>query len=174
MDFNGSQVVIISGNNIIQNLGKIDNSFTISFWVYSKEKINERDGWFQFSRSGGTHEFVLNLMSDNQFRLITWKDDGATLVNVNRSIIGNWRLISLSYDREKIKIYYDDEKIIDKASQNVEYDFAGNTLLGMYSYDNNYSSSYIDDIRIYSRALTASEIQTLYVQTKDKYLAEEL
>ena len=31
----------------------------------------------------------------------------------------------------------------------------------------------IDDVRIYSRALTASEIQTLYAQTKDKYLTEE-
>ena len=31
----------------------------------------------------------------------------------------------------------------------------------------------IDDIRIYSRALTASEIQTLYAQTKNKYLTKE-
>jgi len=31
----------------------------------------------------------------------------------------------------------------------------------------------LDDVRIYSRALTASEIQTLYAQTKDKYLVEE-
>ncbi len=31
----------------------------------------------------------------------------------------------------------------------------------------------IDDVRIYSRALTASEIQTLYAQTKDNYLANE-
>ena len=31
----------------------------------------------------------------------------------------------------------------------------------------------IDDVRIYSRALTASEIQTLYAETKDKYLTEE-
>ncbi len=30
----------------------------------------------------------------------------------------------------------------------------------------------IDDVRIYSRALTASEIQTLYVQTRDSYLSE--
>ncbi len=31
----------------------------------------------------------------------------------------------------------------------------------------------IDDVRIYSRALTASEIQTLYAQTKDNYLAND-
>ncbi len=31
----------------------------------------------------------------------------------------------------------------------------------------------IDDVRIYSRALTASEVSTLYVQTKDKYLVNE-
>ncbi len=35
-----------------------------------------------------------------------------------------------------------------------------------------YINGLIDDVRIYSRALTAQEIQTLYVQTKDKYLAE--
>ena len=37
----------------------------------------------------------------------------------------------------------------------------------------NYWSGIIDDVRIYSRALTASEIQTLYAQTRDKYLVEE-
>ncbi len=31
----------------------------------------------------------------------------------------------------------------------------------------------IDDVRIYSRALSASEIQTLYAQTKDNYLAND-
>ncbi len=31
----------------------------------------------------------------------------------------------------------------------------------------------VDDVRIYNRVLTASEIQTLYTQTKDKYLANE-
>ncbi len=35
------------------------------------------------------------------------------------------------------------------------------------------SSLVVDDVRIYSRALTASEVQTLYAQTKDKYLANE-
>ena len=34
-------------------------------------------------------------------------------------------------------------------------------------------NGFIDDVRLYSRALTASEIQTLYAQTKDKYLVEE-
>ncbi len=32
----------------------------------------------------------------------------------------------------------------------------------------------IDDARIYSRALTSEEIQTIYTETKDKYLTEEL
>lgn len=35
-----------------------------------------------------------------------------------------------------------------------------------------YWNGLIDDVQIYSQALTASEIQTLYAQTKDKYLAE--
>ncbi len=39
---------------------------------------------------------------------------------------------------------------------------------GTYRFD-----GIIDDVRIYSRALSASEIQTLYTQTKDRYLANE-
>ncbi len=39
-------------------------------------------------------------------------------------------------------------------------------------YNGQYFNGLIDDVRIYSRALSASEIQTLYAQTKDKYLAE--
>ncbi len=44
----------------------------------------------------------------------------------------------------------------------------GYTGDGSYAYD-----GAIDDVRIYSRALTASEVQTLYAETKDKYLANE-
>ncbi|MGI6637126.1 MAG: LamG-like jellyroll fold domain-containing protein [Minisyncoccales bacterium] len=36
-----------------------------------------------------------------------------------------------------------------------------------------YFNGLIDDVRIYSRALTAYEVQTLYAQTKDNYLARE-
>jgi hypothetical protein len=32
----------------------------------------------------------------------------------------------------------------------------------------------IDDVRIYSRTLTAYEVQTLYAQTKGKYLSEKV
>ena len=36
-----------------------------------------------------------------------------------------------------------------------------------------YYNGLIDDVRVYSRALTASEIQTLYAQNKGKYLSEK-
>ncbi len=41
------------------------------------------------------------------------------------------------------------------------------------NYLGNYFNGLIDDVRIYSRALTAQEVQTLYAQTNDNYLAND-
>ncbi len=38
----------------------------------------------------------------------------------------------------------------------------------------NFFNGKIDDVRIYSRALTSEEIQTIYTETKNKYITEEL
>ncbi len=38
---------------------------------------------------------------------------------------------------------------------------------------NSFFEGLLDDVRIYSRALTAQEVQTLYAQTKDKYLVQD-
>ncbi|MGI6637326.1 MAG: LamG domain-containing protein [Minisyncoccales bacterium] len=50
---------------------------------------------------------------------------------------------------------------------------ADNVRIGSRNDNASYFNGLIDDVRIYSRALTAYEVQTLYAQTKDNYLAEE-
>ncbi len=47
--------------------------------------------------------------------------------------------------------------------------------IGVDTISNQYNfNGKIDDLRIYSRALTSEEIQTIYTETKDKYITEEL
>ncbi len=48
-----------------------------------------------------------------------------------------------------------------------------NLYIGSRAINSYHYGGIIDDVRIYSRALTASEIQTLYAQTKDNYLAND-
>ncbi len=47
------------------------------------------------------------------------------------------------------------------------------TIGGRYTGTSASTNGFIDDLRIYSRPLSAKEVETLYAQTKDKYLANE-
>ena len=83
-----------------------------------------------------------------------------------------WYHAICSYDGNKMTLYVNGVEESSK-SYNIK---SGDTdlKLGMF-YTTNSLGFYgvIDDVRIYSRALTAYEVQTLYAQTKDNYLAEE-
>ena len=119
------------------------------------------------------------------FQVSLWPDgvrqDCYSSTENNKTTKDEWNLLIFSWDGITGKV----EKYIDgKSSQSP---CTGNSWKGMIElsstplYIGGYAGDYksyaydglIDDVRIYSRALTAYEVQTLYAQTKDNYLAEE-
>ncbi len=83
-----------------------------------------------------------------------------------------WYHTICSYDGSRMTIYVDgnEENSATHAIQSGDSDLK----LGMFYTTNSLPfHGLIDDVRIYSRALTAQEVQTLYAETKDKYLANE-
>ncbi len=101
-------------------------------------------------------------------------DNGTSSINTGLSLDYNWNLIIMTYNRNTgnwqawvNNDFNSGTSIIASAGQ-------GDFRIGrLGSNPNNFFHGLIDDVRIYNRALTASEIQTLYAQAKDKYLANE-
>ncbi len=67
------------------------------------------------------------------------------------------------------------------ASMYINGEFSHSKSYSSYSFSTNFNiargngyhwNGVVDDVRFYSRALSASEVSTLYAQTKDRYLAE--
>ena len=86
---------------------------------------------------------------------------------------GNWHHLILSTDGTNAKAYLDGEL----GAQWSEAMGTGSKLyiIGNYNPGGSYTfDGKLDDVRIYSRALTAYEVQTLYAQTKGNYLVEDI
>ncbi|MDD3711754.1 MAG: LamG domain-containing protein [Patescibacteria group bacterium] len=107
-------------------------------------------------------------------------DDGSSIpsITVIKSLHDDeWHHILVSFDGIDRRMYIDGELM--RVTEFVGWTGSTRwpTNYARIGCENNNCSIYkfnglIDDIRIYSRALTTSEIQTLYAQTKDKYLAD--
>ncbi len=172
MEFNGS-------NNFIQIVDherlRVFEDLTLSMWVYvfdstrnttiSKGYVNEydflidsnysmRQSWYQGNGLGG----YSNTQSLTPVSLNDWN-----FVTVVRTIDG---------DNTKVNFYLNGKSDGNRNITGKPLPSTTNVNIGRRPTGSSYFGGYIDDVRIYSRALTASEIQILYAQTKDKYLAE--
>ncbi len=92
-----------------------------------------------------------------------------------KPVINIWELWTVSNEETITKFYKNGVLINTVSHANTGAITAGSSVrIGrQYSTNLEWFPGLIDDVRIYSRALTASEIQTLYAQTKDNYLANE-
>ncbi len=163
MNFNGS------GKRIILDVPFGQASYTtISAW-YKRDENSAANNWRTII--GDKTSNIHHLISHSSSRNIGiwdggWRDFG---YNPNDNIWDYYVIIYNSGTNATLYvngIYY--SQII--TSLNLSSYPIGS--IGNWS-GGNYWSGLIDDVRIYSRALTASEIQTLYAQTKDNYLANE-
>jgi len=94
-----------------------------------------------------------------------------------RPSLNNWHHIVCSADGVTLRMFVDGRLVRSVSIASLTHSRSSNTVpitIGRRCAGCTPSfNGFIDDIRLYSRPLTASEIQTLYAQTKDKYLTEE-
>ena len=101
-----------------------------------------------------------------------------SVITVNfRPPLNNWHQIVCSADGVTLRMFVNGRQVGSISIAGLTHPRTSNTAsvtigrrcVGCGTIFN----GFIDDVRLYSRALTASEIQTLYAQTRDKYLTEE-
>ncbi len=174
LDFNGSgDYVDLDKVSIV---GALEG--TVSAWIKSYEEWENHDTIFASQTGAAWANMRVNLSGDgiDRIKLAIADGESSTFANAKTKAleINKWYHIIGTYDGISLKIYVDGSIENTHPSEIVPGTFSPNfTGIGYMDYQNRYWRGYIDDVRIYSRALTASEVQTLYAQTKDNYLANE-
>ena len=183
VNFAGTGAIIVGTSNLFNS-----NTFTISFWGHYRDYTFpktfgaiERSSPNCFQSGGIGWDFGHGFSSSgidfcigdgvNRVRSILNFDQGSR----PNDLLNKWTLISFIVDRGNNKAY----AFVNGRKQATEIDISSVTgsisnssslVFGtLYGWQ---TDAMIDDIRIYSRALTAQEVETLYAQTKGNYVVK--
>ncbi len=171
MEFDGVGDYVNAGNNTSLN---VSNEITLSAWFYSDDFIQVSVPLvkhLQYRFHFHTNENLYTDYYDAEGNRYYSAHSYALLGIVEDS---RWYYITIVYTGYKTQVYINGEKKSDRDQGNggIRSNQGNNFYIGSVAGGHPFNGL-IDDVRIYSRALSASEIQTLYTQTKDRYLANE-
>ncbi len=150
-----------------------DYPLTISIWV-KHNNYDSREMALGLHRSGSQYFSIGNYNGSWAFVARNTSQERA----IGSSADSDWHhLLGIAESPISRKLYVDGEF---QAADTTEVNFMDpdEIIIGRQRWQTSghgslFWNGFIDDVRIYSRALTASEVSTLYAQTKDKYLANE-
>ncbi len=161
------------GLNNPETYGGSYGQSTISLWLKSYEE-EESNGFAMYM--AGFHYFQIR-GSNNQFRLRLMVRNISENVNYwpvsIASILPNkWtHIVFVIEGKVGVRFYINGDLDNDISHTGIGISSWGsNSAIG--SIYNDYFNGLISDVRIYSRALTSEEIQTIYAETKDKYIVK--
>ncbi len=174
LEFNGVDDYVNMGNPVDDSLDFGLNDFSTSAWFKINTiqpqgvilgKYSSWPLWYTRLNADGRVEVRIAFDSDTSF-----PNTSGNIINDN-----NWHYVVAVYERNGSLTRYINGKIdglsIDISSASDRTVNTNNSFVVGGILSGQRFNGLIDDVRIYNRALTAQEIQTLYAQTKDNYLA---
>ncbi|MDP2386463.1 MAG: LamG-like jellyroll fold domain-containing protein, partial [Bacteroidota bacterium] len=172
---NATHTISILGSSTL-NLGK---PFTMSLWFYNNGSSQT------LFRKGGEWGIDLDGTAGGNQRLAFFSSisNGSNIVKFTDYVVqpNKWYHVCAMFDQSTVKIYLDNVLILDEANSNLSsYSSTHQVTMGGYGPEPFYGK--IDDVRIYSRALSPSEVASLYndqppvtnVTFRDDYPADGL
>ncbi len=171
LSFNGVGDYVDIGNNSV--LAIADETITISVWAYMFGESSSA-GLVVKGNAGGWagNEYGIR-SSGGALRCYVSADDSSSSQYVNYHPFQNeWFHLTMTVNDDEITVY-ENGYYYDSRIKTISTTDKGRILFIGQGYSSTFWKGLIDDVRIYNRALTASEIQTLYAQTKDNYLAND-
>ncbi len=185
LSFNGNDTHIRIPHNVHLNqaMGRT-TVFTISAWINQNNwvnygAVNKAGGgcWYNTTNGFWTYTDGLRCVMGHGNPSLCNPSGGGIMIS-HKPELNEWHHLICTADGINMRMYVNGEQKGSPASVSsitVErVDNEADLILGKRTAASGGAiSGLLDDVRIYSRALTAQEIQTLYAQTKDKYLANE-
>ena len=148
----------------------IKGDITMSVWLNIKDKENDYSGGYAriIKAPGEYYEMWVNWNNDGVNDREIYARSGGQGISIttgNNVREETWNHVVYTYTSDTLRMYLNG-KIINKQLKNWDWNNSlpgsGNIYIGAYGPNSNPFLGSIDDVRLYNRALTASEISTLY------------
>ncbi len=171
LSFNGSSDYVNNGND--DSLST--SNFTVSLWVFPRAWNKDTSQSFLITKGHFPgYNYRINTNSDGTFEVVSYISGNYRARRTTDTFsLDKWYNVVGTYDSNNLKIFVNGVDYGSTPESGEAFINDKNFLIGTYTGSSYFYDGLIDDVRIYSRALTASEIQTLYAQTKDNYLVNE-
>ncbi|MCK5285717.1 MAG: hypothetical protein KAJ58_00625 [Candidatus Pacebacteria bacterium] len=154
----------ININDVANDVG---TDVTISGWVKAIPH-SVSDAFVCVNTSAGNNRFLLFIDEDNKFRAV----DTNTTEAISTTVVADntWHYLTYTKNGSAGKLYVDG---VEEASHTADFVLASTDQWSIgQEYDaaavSNFFPGSISDVRIYNKALTATEIQSLYEQYRPK------
>ncbi|GEM_PF-2509188 len=158
---NGSSGYVSLPAGIVSSL----NDFSITTWVF----VNANSTWarvFDFGTGTGTYMFLTPQSVAGTIRYAITTGGSEQQVNGTAALTpGQWNHVAITLNGTTGILYVNGVAIGTNTSMTLKPSGLGNTTLnyiGKSQFSDPYLNGRVDDFRIYRRALTASEISTLF------------
>ncbi len=136
---------------------------TVAAWVYPTSLTGGRTIVDTDNNGGSFVGWVFTVKSNGQ--LWFWPASGKDKFSTGTISINTWSHIVATYDGTNVSFYINGVLDSTQAMQTPQ-DNITTFAIGNDSWTGNYWAGSLDDVRLYSRALSANEVQALYVQGK--------
>jgi len=162
LTFNGTNQYAITGN-----LGsKVGMNVSLMLWIYPTGNGVVVTELGSASTASGWHDSQIEITGGNTLRMAVWGMSG----NISTTITLNaWHLVVLTYDGTNIKGYLDNVNFATSTVSRNTPQASGNGLyygIGLTDFTNLGSGAYgafrLGDFQVFSKALTADEIDRTY------------
>ncbi len=158
--FDGSNDVITGAN-----VSLVNSSFTVAFWA-KREWINRNEYFVSQGVNQPNKDLFIGFWSNNKF-ICAFDDDGDHLVTTGAyTDTSDWHQWACTYDAttKQRAIYYDGNVVITNTAAS-NYLGSGALLVGKARWGN-YLRGWVDELGVWSEALSAADIKTLYQKVK--------
>ncbi len=155
----------INDNISVKNLVDIDTlkGYTYSIW-YKLTELPKNDGSTLLSMPNGNGTNRLDLSIDADGVISYNFGNGSSSKSIRSAIVStlnNWNHITITHDNKSNSFYYNGKLIASSDA----YALSNNTndlVIGYIGNDKTVKAS-VDEIRVYKRAITETEVQTIYL-----------
>jgi hypothetical protein len=157
LTFNGTTQYVSTGN---ATLGS--SAFTVTAWV-KPATVSTTAMVLYYSNTGNTNRLMMRL--NNTGHLEFYDEASGSIASTATLSANAWRFVAMTFDGSTKRLYVD--SIADSTGSSA-YNSSANSgpyYIGKDPINGNFFNGTIDEVRIYNRALSASDVLTLYNST---------
>ena len=159
--FNGSSSRINLNSSVIGT----NNNFTINVWI--KTANSSQDCFIISSNDGGTGWYQMSASGTETAKVYAYRGANVEFGNITDIFNGNWRMLTMTFDNSYVVKAYLDGVFVNQGTGTAIPNSPDNLMIGCRrsSSPEIFFDGSIDQVRIFNKALSSSEVTTLYNET---------